>query len=199
MIKRPRLWLGVLGLIILTLVSWGFYKNQQLDARLTIEVAPADSTISINDQVVESGEHRLRHGTVNVVIGREGFDEQNQSIVIDSGQSEYLGVILSPQPAFEDWYATHPSDQKLAEGISSKTFDAQSQKTTAQNPLVKQLPYVDPTGIFRVDYGPSQKYPNDPAKIMIYITAKSGERRQAARDWLKSQGADLRELEISYR
>ena len=64
-------------------------------------------------------------------------------------------------------------------------------------PLLKELPYID--RYFRVDYGPGVKSKDPATSTAIYIRASSPENRQMALSWIRQQGFDPVDYEITFK
>lgn len=162
-------------------------RQQNLSATLEIEVAPTDSTITLDGKRVREGVAKIKPGEHTLVFSRDGFETQTKVLQVSDGKQEYIGVILqSNSPRTANWYESNPKDAKKAEGIASRAFDARSQAKTQSMPILKELPWID--RLYRVDYGGSQADPADPAKIALYITYYSDEGRAQALEWLKFKG-----------
>jgi len=199
--SKTRL-LIILGILLLFIGGWLVYQKVRHDqthtALLTVEAAPADSKITIGGKRAKNGLNALVPGEYVISVTHKGFAEQTKKVTVSKGVNDYQGFVLVPNSdTTANWYPAHPEDQRLVEGISSKTFDSSSKKREADFPLIKELPFID--NFFRVDYGKSERTPNDPSATAVYITLYNQAAKQDALDWIKSTGNDPDKLEIIYR
>lgn len=159
-------------------------RERSLSAKIEVEIAPSSSALFINDVRHKDGVVKVRPGSYAVVVSKSGFNTSRETITVFKGEAKYVGVALvSNSPSTADWYETHPLDAKKAEGISSKNFDIKTQQQAAKLPIIRELPWVDL--LYRVDYGPSMKRPNDPESVALYITYYSESGKTQALQWLK--------------
>ncbi len=186
----------VLTLFVFLIVS--SVRGLSRNVTLTTEAAPLDSKITINENRAKNGINKVKPGKYQIVFSRTGFGSETHTLAIQKNDKKYLGVVLMPHdPSYANWYFTHPKDAKMAENISSHTFDTVQTQQLSTTPVLKYLPLIQPT--YRIDSGISKKYPNDPTKIALYVSTKTDADKQAALDWLKAQGADPSKLEIIYQ
>jgi hypothetical protein len=82
------------------------------------------------------------------------------------------------------------------EARSSQDFREYSTKQTKKYPITKVLPYID--WYFRVDYGVSQKYPDSPDAVALYVTVQP-EDKQKVLEWFKNNKFNINDYEVIYR
>lgn len=194
----PKRLIFLIFVPVVVLVGWFIYRSHTLSARLTLEVAPTGSHININGKSSREGQLKVKPGSYHLTFSQSGFSDYSKDIQLSKGGSAYVGVSLFPSSAAtQDWYKSHPTDAKKAEGISSKNFDQISSEQQRRLPLIKDLPFTDQ--LYWVDYGRSIKSPNDPNAIAIYIKYYSEPGKQQALDWIKFKGYDPAKLEIIYQ
>lgn len=195
--SRKKIWLIIISVIIFSLIIGATIWARSYSAKITLEISPADSTITINDKKSNRGTIKVRPGIYKVAASKQGFSTISKSVDVAKGKSEYVGIVLvSNSPDTANWYVDHPSDAKLLEGISSKNFDLSSAVQTKNLPLIKSLPFIDQ--LYRIDYGRSQAHPDDPTAVAIYIKYYSEQGKQGALEWLKFKGYGPEKLEIIY-
>lgn len=196
--NRLVLYLKILAVLFVALLIYGLYQLET-SGTLEVDIAPLSGQIRLDNKVIKPGKHRVHTGNYKLTFSRSGFSGISQNISVSRGSYQYRAEALVPSdPSLASWYVEHPSDQKKAEAISSKFFDTNMQTQLKNLPILKQLPYVNLTPYFKIDYGVSKKYPNDPDKIAFYIYANSDAARQAALAWMKQNGANPSKLEIVY-
>lgn len=191
----------VLIIVILLVVSGGLavWKVIQPKPNLVLNVAPDVATIKLDDaDTLSPGKQHLEPGSHTIKVSFDGFDTKIIDFKVQADKVTSLDVVLNPNSqAGYDWLAEHPEQQALREQLGGKGFEAQSRQLAKDTPLIKQLPYID--RLFRVDYGQSIAYPNDPDKVAIYIGFSSDEGKQQSLQWIKDQGYDPSSLEIVYK
>ncbi len=193
----------ILGGIVFVLIGgWlmirDIHNSHVYTANLTIEVAPADATLNLDGKKTKAGKHAVAPGKHTVTAARKGFASQTKTATSVKADKGYLGFVLnSDSKDTANWYLEYPKDAKLAEGISSKSFDQSAAQREADFPLTKDLPFID--NLYRIDYGVSKAHPENPKATAIYITLYAQSAKQDALDWLSFKGYDPNKLEIIYR
>jgi hypothetical protein len=187
-------------LIALSVVTWGvssIFNKDKGNAELNIEVVPTDSKIEINGSRTSSGIVRIKEGSYTVTVNRDGFAEQKVNVEISQHEEKYIGVALEPNhPSTKDWYERNVNDRKLAEGLSSRTYDEASKNLMFNYPLFRQLPTLEQD--FTISYGVSMHDPDNPERYALHILAASPLLRSAAIDWVKQQGYDPTDYEFYF-
>lgn len=197
-INKKLLFLGG-GLIVLLLIVFAIttIHKRPLTAKLTIQVAPKSSVITLNGKKVKASIISVKPGEYKVSASHSGFAEKTQTIKLSKDASQYVGLVLiSNATSTANWYSSHPEDQTLVEVITGKTVSNDSEAQQKTIPLIKELPFIDQ--LFRVDYGVSKLKPTDPSAVAIYIKYYSDAGKQEALDWLKFKGYEPSALEIIY-
>jgi len=196
-----KLFISVVGSIfalILIMTGLFLYVQHPLTAKITLEVSPATSNITVNGVDRKSGEIKVRPGNYKIICTHDGFETVTQSIVVKNGDNPYVGIVLvSNSTSTANWYASHSSDEQLAETITGKNSDLVSAIITKKLPLVSSLPFIDLN--YRIDYGQSKQHPNDSSAVALYIKYYTPEAKQQALEWIKFKGYDPTKLEIIYQ
>lgn len=195
---RRNVFLVVVVLIIgAVLMIIYLIHYQSLTGTLNIAVSPGDSKITINSGHGKVGINKVKPGGYSVKFSRSGFNTVTKNVVVQKDQIIYVNSVLSPStPATANWYATHPKDESLAEGISSTNTDQLSQKSVVNNSLITLLPFVGPDFEYRIDYGQAPGANNN--LPVIYITGATPQDQQAGLAWIKSQGFNPATMNIQY-
>lgn len=182
----------VLGLVALSV--WlgydSFINKPDLNATITVEVSPADATITIDGRHVRAGDTKVVAGQHTVLASRAGFANQTQPVTAAAGQTAYVGfALVSSSPSTKNWYSSHGGDQKLAEAISSHRIDYYTKASLAKNSLLQQLPivYDGAQGPIRLDAGLPLPGSSQPA---VYVTAPTVADRLGVLAWLRDNGYD---------
>jgi hypothetical protein len=162
------------GIVLLVVIIFWAVKQSSYTAELDISIAPAGSNLKINGHGSDGRVVKLKPGKYTLTVSHTGFADGKSVVTINKGDKRFTGFVLEPNTAASsDWYQTHPDDQKLAEKISSQTFDQIGAQQLEKLPILKSLPFIDQ--LFRVDYGQSVARANDPTAVAIYITYYSPE------------------------
>lgn len=153
-----------------------------------IEVAPKGSAVTINGARAGVGKNAVQSGVNVIKVERSGFETQTKSIQVENGGRGFAGIILKPNTdKTNDWYETHPPDQKLVEAIGSHESDFKSDQVAQENTLLQLLPYslAFQNTLVEIDAGRPQGDSDRPA---IYINAPTPAARQAGVAWIRSKG-----------
>ena len=194
----------IVGLVALGLVVIVFILGlQSRDKTASIEIqsaVPNDAKVTIDGGGVGSNsKNGVTPGKHTVVAKRDGFEDKTQEVEVKQGETKIIRLLMTPnsQVGYE-WMRAHPDLAVEYEAMVGQQFGVQSQKTVDANPLIQNLPEIHPT--WRVDYGKSVAYPNDPNKVAIIITYGGTEiDKQNALDWIKSLGYNPASLEIIFK
>lgn len=167
------------------------------EAELEIEVIPADSTITINGESVKAGTVFVNPGSHKVEVTKEGFLTESRSIEVFQDNTAKVYITLAADSAdAQKFYRDNPKLQIKSEEYGSITADQIQSSISSNYPIIKQLPYI--SADFRVDYGVSQKFPDNPDKIALYITAPVADIRELALNWISLAGYNPADYEIIF-
>jgi len=191
-----RLYL-LLAVFVVVGVGLFFARTNQTGTTLDILVAPHGATLKLDNRGIKSGKTKVKAGTHIIMATMEGFAEQTKKVQIGT-KNQFVGIILQPNSASTtDWYKNHPDDFSIVQTINNRSFDQTSSQLLESNPLLSKLPHIGPALSYRVDYG----LPSDASKTgepAIYIRFRTEQDKQAALQWIKSQGSDPNKLDIVY-
>lgn len=192
----------LLIIVAVPLFFWFGYVGSRhtppLNSTIDVEVSPQASAITIDGTPGRKGNNKVVVGTHKVVVQQAGFKQFSQTVTTEAGQTSYVGAVLSPgSSATANWYSTHTGDQKLAEAISSHSFDYQSQQASQKNPLLQQLPVTYDTGAGEVTIssGVPLQSSDQPA---VYVSATTPVDRQSALTWIRTNGYDPSTMDIVF-
>lgn len=191
--------LAILFLVLLATMGGIFginmYLNRDKTAILTIEFAPMSSNMTINGQDSKAGKRKYIPGKYEIVVSKTGFTSKKETVTITKGSPQYVGIVLeSSSKDTQDWFSTHPKDEKLAEKITSLNFDQQSEKA-ATIPIVDKLPFVGPGELYRIDFT-SLSATN---RAIITISYKDEDSKADALSWITNQGFKVADYDIVYK
>lgn len=188
-----------LGIVILVFVL----GLQSRDKTSTIEIqsaVPNDAKVTIDgNNVGSNSKNAVTPGKHTVVAKRDGFEDKTAEVDVKQGETKIIRLLMKPinQTGY-DWMRAHPDLAVEYEAMVGQQFATQSAKTVDANPLIANLPEIHPT--WRVDYGKSVAFPNDPNKVAIIITYGGTEiDKQNALNWIKSLGFNPADYEIIYK
>ncbi|MFZ1249552.1 MAG: PEGA domain-containing protein [Candidatus Saccharimonadales bacterium] len=174
-----------------------FYLTQRYSAKITVEFTPASSTATLDGKKIGAGTLRVRPGSKTIRVTHPGFSEASQVYSLRKHETTYVGVVLeSNSPSTTNWYSTHPADQKLVEKIAGLNMESVARKALILEPFIKELPFVGPGGIFRVDYGQTDSATGKPK---IIIQADSKEAADDALSWIRTKGYKPESMKITYQ
>lgn len=193
----------VAGLALIGLLT-AFLNNQpvKIGTGVRFYISPSDAEVLLNGQRLKldrANQAELAPGNYEVEIVRVHFASKKENFTVSSGQVSEVPVLLTPLNDLAWDFLRSGSEPQIRESVSYRLSLKTSQQVAEALPLTTKLPYS--TVNFRIDYGVSQKFPDDPSKVALYISTEiaSDEARQPALDWLRSQGVDPAQTEIIYR
>ncbi|HEX5456199.1 MAG TPA: hypothetical protein VFW77_02425 [Candidatus Saccharimonadales bacterium] len=190
-------WLFLISLAVVIFVVYNIVLafTRIGEIKTEINVVPQDAKVTINDKPSSSGSVYLAAGEYTFSAAAEGWETDTQKININKDRHE---VYLLPGPTSEEaknWLKNNPDVQAEREAFGGKKFDAQNQKAAEQNPILQYLPYTSESPPFTINYGPSKERKGD---IYLLINDASPNGRQAALDWIRSQGQDPTDMQIIF-
>lgn len=187
----------LLTAVLILLLGLLFSHLRQTGTPLEILVAPHGARLTLDGKGIKSGKIKAKTGPHSLVAKMTGFATQTQKIQVGE-RSQFVGIILQPNsPGTADWYKNHPDDFAIVQTINNRSFDQTNSQLLEANPLLKKLPHIGPALTYRVDYG----LPSDASKTgqpAIYIRFRTEADKQAALQWIKSQGLDPLKLDIVF-
>ncbi|MGF7229087.1 MAG: PEGA domain-containing protein [Candidatus Saccharibacteria bacterium] len=189
--------IAIIGWIIMASIHTITTRNTGLIEVQTI--VPTDATATLDSKKILTGvEVRASAGKHTLTVSRDGFASQTQTISVVNGQdTKTYSLYLSPSNGTgQAWLTANPGAAIQLEGRGSRAYDQLVTQNDANNPIVQQLPMIDPQ--YRIDYGVSAEHPLDEHAIGIYIQASNPQGRQLALGALRDKGFDPSDLEIIF-
>jgi hypothetical protein len=183
-------------------IAWQIYTKGK--TKLTVNVAPRDAKISLNDSSIKIGANYVKPGDYTITISRNGFETYSQSISIKASEPLAISKLLSASSTEGTTYEKQHVEEfsRVADIIDEEeyTYNAYSNtEWTEQNyPLLVSLP-VYMSSLFSIEYGQSEKYPNDPSKKAVIIYADTPDGKQSALMYIYSMGFDPSDYEILFK
>jgi len=185
--------------VVIMAVGFGLFFNRtnQNGTTLEILVAPRGASLKLDGKGIKSGKMRVKIGSHTIVAAMSGFAGQTKKVQVGT-KGQFVGIILQPNStSTSDWYKNHLDDFSIVQTINNRSFDQANSQLLESNPLLTKLPHIGPALSYRVDYG----VPSDASKTgepAIYIRFRTEQDKQAALQWIKSQGIDPNKLDIVY-
>jgi len=152
-LSKQRILIVVILLSLLFLIPIIIFIHSRINsATIDLLVAPESSSIYIDSNKVTNGKIGVIPGKHTVTAKKDGFAEQTLTIDTIANQTVSAYIVLeSNSKSTENWYKTHPEDQKIVEQISSQEYDKESSSYVDDNPIIKYLPYE--TANYTLNYG----------------------------------------------
>ena len=194
--KQVILLTGALAVLFIVWLIVSSYKHSG-QAKIDIKVIPEDSSVTMDGLPIKQGGSYIKPGTHKFIARKSGFDDAVLSASVQ--KKETRDIILLPNPASTEakqWLAAHPDTQRQREALESANVALVQKYLKDHYPILAHLP-LD-TIHYTIDYGKSQKYPYDPTKIALYVTAVP-QFRDMALQWIKFRGYDPSNFEIVYQ
>jgi hypothetical protein len=162
---------------------------------LELQTLPASTTVTIDNSTrSKPGTIRLSPGDHTITISQKGYTTGSFGVKIVAHRSVTKKYALTAAPSAS---STNHAATTEEEGITGSTANAQGRDTTANNPLIAQLPHIGSD--YRIDFGASQQHPNDPKYVAIYITPYINGGKDEAIAWIQNQGYNPDAYEIIYK
>jgi hypothetical protein len=194
--KKIFPWIVALILVFGGLIYYTV-REESYTAKINLVVTPASSKITLNGKSHGQGTIRVKPGNYKIVVSKAGFSSDTYSTTVKKGAISQVGIVLiSNSISTAGWYFTHPTDEQVAEGISSRENTAAAQEAVDAVPLIKLLPFTGPGFEYQINYG--SKPGSDSAIPIIYITAQSPQAQQDALAWIRTVGYDPSKMTIQY-
>lgn len=184
----------IIGLCFVGLVSVSVLQKKP---NLVIEIAPNGALITVDGKKISKTTLFIAPGKHSLVARLDGFAGNEQTFTTETGKTTNLIVLLDPNtPAGEKYLRENPREQFNREALGGKLSAQLSTATTAKNPILASLPFID--RLFRVDYGASVKNPKDPLAVALFVTFYSEQGKQEALEWLQFKGVDTTTAEVLF-
>lgn len=194
-IRKPFLIAGILVVITVGLAL--VFPSSNSNPNVFIEIAPTDSSVFIDGKKVSGVKFNVKSGKHLIKAAFKGFGDNQQVFSVTGSEKTKLIVLLNPNsPDGAEYLRKYPDQQYKREALGGKLSAAVSKNIADATPITSSLPFIDL--LFRIDYGPSLKYPKDNLASTIYITYYSPEAIVAAQNWIRFKGYDPNQLEIKY-
>lgn len=190
-------WLFLTGFLVVIFIAYNLIlvMTRGGEIKVNINVLPDNAKVTINNKPHDKTVVYLSEGKYDFSASADGWKTDTQIINISKDNHQ---VYLLPDPESEDaknWLEKNPKIQLKREELGGEKAAAQNQAFLSKNPLLQYLPYSQESPPFTIDYGPSPVRKND---IFLTVSGSSPNGRQAALDWIRQQGADPTDLDITF-
>lgn len=181
--------------LVLTLI---LNKPKPVTTGINILVVPSDSEIFIDSKKASTGINAATPGKHSVEARHTNFYTQQTFVTVSDGQISFLPIELPPSNgAGQEWVQANSKAFLDLEGLGSKASEKQGEALSKTYPIITNLP-IDSTPDYRIDYGVSEKYPNDAKKIAIYISFNTPSDKISALQNIYNLGFDPSDYEIIF-
>lgn len=183
--------------LFLLLAMYVIY-NKPVTTGFNIVVVPDDSEVLMDGKVVGSGNTAAKPGKHNIEVRHKDFSPLKTEATSISSMITTVPIGLTPDTtAGKKWKMDHNNEYLALDGLVSEQFNNESEAITKTYPIVADLP-KDISPIFRIDYGVSKRYPNNPKKIALYISSDNVADKIAALNYIYIMGYDPSDYEITF-
>jgi hypothetical protein len=194
-LRRSKIIAIVVIIVVITLLySAGSALNHRGKPKVLINVAPTDSTVTIDGKKTKAHTVYLKPGTHTFTATRQYFDTAQITKNFQNDTTINLLPAASSQQA-KRYILDHQDVQKQRDYVGGLQEDETTQKAASASPLIHQLPLHD--RYFSIDYGQSPTS-KDNSSIAIIVRASSVDGRAMAIDWIKQKGFDPSDYEIVF-
>lgn len=183
-------------LVAIILVLWLF--DLRKTATIDILIAPRSANIDIGGKTFQNGTHKIKPGTYEVSITKDGFTPHQATITLESGETANLYTYLLPPDGSYQWYLDNSEDAMILNSIGGHEADITSQAFMNSDPVFRITPFTDPLNNFRIN----AKQQDNTVSLLIFLNTCSDfstnlYRTQALR-WLEEQGINTADYRIEY-
>lgn len=160
---------------------------------LTVATVPRDASVTINGNQIGNGTQWIKEGTYAVVIKKDGFETQKQTVTVTGDKSDnIIAASLTPKSKeAKEWAAKNNSAYKDNERYGAKQARAAGEYFTKQNPITKKLPFTDP--YYKIGY-----VVGDNQAITLTIITPSPRYRFYAVEKIREWGYDPTDFVITF-
>jgi len=173
--------------------------NQPITTGVNISAVPSDSEVYIDGKRVGSGINTTKPGTHIIEVRHNNFETKTTQIKSIDNQIILVPIALSANTdAGKTWEKNNQNAYLALQGIGDKQYDNSANALEKAYPIVKKLP-LDNSPLFRIDYGVSIKYPNDPTRTALYISSDNPTDKFSAIKNIYDLGFDPSDYEIIFK
>ena len=147
---------------------------------------------------MKNGSYRVEPGFYEAEISADGFNSYSDKIELKKGDTNGFLIVLFPTDEADDYYASHPEDDALAEYTANRAIVI-SEKNTHTDPIWNHTPFHSEDGTFMID--PSITEEGD---LVVQITLNScfesrqTEAKSAIENWFKERSLSLDSYDYFY-
>lgn len=184
---------GLTGLAIYNSVS-GRGKDV-----INIRIAPKDAKLILDENInIKPGKVKVTTGQHTITAEREGFESQTKEFITQPSQNNLVIFILpSNSEAGEEYYSLHETEfTKIYELLNERT-EALLFEKLSNYPIIEELP-LNTEPLFTINYGASEKHPNNEQKFAIYISTSAPSGKYYALKSIYGLGYDPTDYEIIF-
>ncbi|MDR2336856.1 MAG: hypothetical protein LBE03_02005 [Candidatus Nomurabacteria bacterium] len=189
----------VILVFVIGIIAYNYIYNSIYSVVLTIQVAPNNATLTLNNEPITAGKHRLKPNDYILSASHDGFITQEKTISTASGDTPTVTIALIPNDGNYQWYADHPEDGIILDTTVSEQFDEALQKATEKYPILNYIPYTNESGGLKYTITPEY---DESLKIFIKLntcsTYSSEIYKAEALGWIKSKGFNPDDFDIEY-
>ena len=188
---------AILVIAFLFVVMFRIYTSNK--AKLVVAVAPKDATVYIDSSRTKVGTSYISPGDHKIKISRDGFSSFETQVSTQKGKTTTIArVLITNSQVGVSYEASHTEEFTEMERIADEERTKNETAATKNYPLTSRLP-IEMTPSFRIDYGRSVKYPDDPKKVAIFIAAPTPSDKQSAISYIFAVGFDPSDYEIVFK
>lgn len=202
-VDRRKLFIAVVAILAVVIVGVIIYAVVEAPktSEMVVGVGPKDAKILIDGKRYGNRTYRMKPGTYHVTIEREGYQTQEEEIVLEKGETGEVRACLVPDDGNEDWW--HNEGFKTGENgyYCQAYYDmvARLERDTlkADNKIFSLTPYKNYTDGYTIA---AQMQEDGKIKVtiaLLYCKIDLQEiSKELALEWMKGQGLDPESYEI---
>ena len=209
-IKQHKIATGLISLNVVMIIAIiiAILLHQAKTATIDIRVAPAEATISLNDNQYNNFEsHEIFPGNYHVKISMDKMQTKEYDISLENdGYAKIWDYLLDDNGSF-DYYISHPSDELILSEIAKEddqSAQAFIEKYKKKIAILNILPinydaYTDNFAFYtQYHIKNDDSVENCPKIACLIIEDNTGGNEQRALDRIKESGFNPDDYEIKY-
>lgn len=202
-VDRRKLFIAVIAIVAVVIVGVVIYAVFEVPKTsvMVVGVGPKDAEILIDGKRYKNQTYKMKPGVYHVTIEREGYQTQEEEIVLEEGKTGEVRACLIPNDGDEWWW----SGESLKEGENGYYCQAyydmvarlERDKLKADNKIFSLTPYKNYTDGYTIA---AQMQGDGKVKVIIallYCKVDLQETsKELALEWMRGQGLNPESYEI---
>lgn len=182
-------------IVVIGFITWVTIDSIRKSATVTFEFTPSVASLYLDDKKVSSSS-KVVPGTYIASVRYDGFEAYEETFTIDNDATYTVyAVLVSNDSSTANWYQENTPDDLERQRILNRQLLLESERIEQNFPIREILPYLGPSGAYRIDYGQGSRGADTQAVYIRYYTERG---KELANEYIESSGYKLADYEIIY-